>query len=530
MAGFIFSYSPGEGVKDSEVPARIEELFNAKEFGTVNNTSKLGYTILCDYLSMKEGDNIYFFCKRKIYGIGELINFENLNDCKAWVSEDAKNRFVEMCEDKKGRDGHTDNQEGKSDRNDVSENVKDNTVDDLQQESVNSVILHNAVSDYGANQPKEGTSSKENKDNAERDNSKKPDNSKKSGDNIHIKFRFGYDRLFYNINNEKQTTSDGNSIDSSKDRILKPVAADMDDVLRFRPSSFRTIRFFDKKSFIKIDDDENQTLKEFFYLDRYLKKNTQIIGIEHTENKEANNTDGDKSSSSPNDEKRELVLISPEDIHKVNKKNELSEEMILEAYILDSLLKNDESLVSKLGTWDFVSHQVIASPYKPAEYADKIDVFAIRYLQNKGLNHVPCGFLIVELKQGMVSRYAQKEKYPLKEGELEGTIYQLMKYVDWVCTEYAHGDYRLIKAAIIAPRYKLNKSKKTKDKDIVDVLQGAVTRHTLVETHPFKYEPWHNLSLISYKFDDKKNIKYEEIVNFNRRRQESSDKPNQEHF
>ena len=29
---------------------------------------------LADYMSMKPGDNIYFFCKRRYYGIGELIS------------------------------------------------------------------------------------------------------------------------------------------------------------------------------------------------------------------------------------------------------------------------------------------------------------------------------------------------------------------------------------------------------------------------------------------------------------------------
>src|SRR5690606_12031157 len=33
-----------------------------------------------DYLTMNEGDNIYFFHQRKIYGIGELVNVKG--DCK----------------------------------------------------------------------------------------------------------------------------------------------------------------------------------------------------------------------------------------------------------------------------------------------------------------------------------------------------------------------------------------------------------------------------------------------------------------
>jgi hypothetical protein len=33
-----------------------------------------------DYATMREGDNIYFFIKRKIYGIGKLVNVGT--DCK----------------------------------------------------------------------------------------------------------------------------------------------------------------------------------------------------------------------------------------------------------------------------------------------------------------------------------------------------------------------------------------------------------------------------------------------------------------
>ena len=35
---------------------------------------------LADYMSMKPGDNIYFFCKRRYYGVGELISVGP--DCK----------------------------------------------------------------------------------------------------------------------------------------------------------------------------------------------------------------------------------------------------------------------------------------------------------------------------------------------------------------------------------------------------------------------------------------------------------------
>ena len=41
---------------------------------------------------------------------------------------------------------------------------------------------------------------------------------------------------------------------------------DMDDVLQYKPASFRMLRAFQDRSFIKIDDEENAALKEFIYL------------------------------------------------------------------------------------------------------------------------------------------------------------------------------------------------------------------------------------------------------------------------
>lgn len=53
-----------------------------------------------DYFSMKEGDNIFFFIKRKIYGIGKFIsvegeckylNFMNADEPKESSKEDYRN-------------------------------------------------------------------------------------------------------------------------------------------------------------------------------------------------------------------------------------------------------------------------------------------------------------------------------------------------------------------------------------------------------------------------------------------------------
>lgn len=68
-------------------------------------------------------------------------------------------------------------------------------------------------------------------------------------------------------------------------------------------------------------------------------------------------------------------------------------EMALEATVVYDLCHDR---IPNLGSWDYVSHQVIASPFKPIDYMDKIDVLATRYLLN---TRIPCKYLVAELKK-----------------------------------------------------------------------------------------------------------------------------------
>lgn len=190
--------------------------------------------------------------------------------------------------------------------------------------------------------------------------------------------------------------------------------------------------------------------------------------------------------------------------------------MILEAFVLEALKGDNHCLTSLLGKWDYVSHQVVASPFKPADYAEHIDVFCIRYIKHKEVEHVPCGFLVLELKKDELSFNRNKKKNPMG-GEVEETLNQLMKYVDWVCHEYAHDDYRLIKAAIIGKDFILGKANdKNEQDDRVMNLRGLVTRHSLTETHPIRHEQWSDISLIKYNIEKEKDeLSFELKVDLN---------------
>src|SRR5437899_11769314 len=63
----------------------LQLYLRAGVYGTLLSTPKGQWlkhheATFADYVTMKPGDNIYFFIDRKIYGIGELVNVTE--DCK----------------------------------------------------------------------------------------------------------------------------------------------------------------------------------------------------------------------------------------------------------------------------------------------------------------------------------------------------------------------------------------------------------------------------------------------------------------
>jgi hypothetical protein len=52
-------------------------------------------------------------------------------------------------------------------------------------------------------------------------------------------------------------------------------------------------------------------------------------------------------------------------------------EMAIEAGVVD-YIKNTPN--GAFGKWDYLLHQVVASPFKPVDYMDKMDVFGYRFI------------------------------------------------------------------------------------------------------------------------------------------------------
>lgn len=243
--------------------------------------------------------------------------------------------------------------------------------------------------------------------------------------------------------------------------------ADMDDILRYRPDAFKMLRAFQGVTFIKIDDEENRALKEY-------------ISLTNEASYENINECSFDFSSNVHDELSLHDLSSHKmDINKALLDEDNKEFVISEMFIEASLLQAIQyEHCPVLGHWDYLSHQLIASPFKPLSYIDKIDIYGYKNSQHyQGNPKLITKYLIVELKLGTINASA---------------LEQTMQYVDWICSEYASGDYSRIDAYIVGEKTVRN---------IDNIISSKCQRDFIVETHPVKTEKWNNLKLLKYTID-----------------------------
>jgi len=243
---------------------------------------------------------------------------------------------------------------------------------------------------------------------------------------------------------------------------------DMDDALASNPHKFKMLRAFWKRSFIKIDDEENDALKDII-----LKRNEEFIfsndesSVFKFNNRLHINIENKLSLESY------FFDITPL-VHSCNDNKKLKHEMALEAAILAQISSQENDTIEIFGSWDYLSHQVPASPFKPIDYMDRMDLFGYRYI--KGYRTVS-KYLVVELK---------KDRATIED------IEQVLKYVDWVREEYAHGDYSMIEAALVASNI---------SKDVIEYAETVAERNYTIGRRPARSKRWTNLKLIQYEYD-----------------------------
>ena len=375
MAGYIFSLDKKtnvgdylqNGVYSTNLSAPKKNSWQSHHEGT-----------FADYFSMKEGDNVYFFQNRKIYGDGELINIGD--DCKYL-------------------------------------NYPGADVPKIQEYKL-------------------------------------------------IKGNMLYHR-------------DKNSINNRCLCIFTPAPAffqkgiDMDEILSFSPKSFRMLRAFWKKSFIKIDEEENRALKNII-----LKRNEEYI----YEDEGKFNLDISFHEELKSKIGNDYLMKSENILNYAAVDDKIKHEMAIEASIVDIIANNDTSL---FGKWDYVSHQVIASPFKPVDYMDKMDVFGYKFISGYD---VVSKYLLIEIKKDKADCEA---------------IDQVMKYVDWINQEYAYGDYSMINAFLVASEFPPH---------VINYKNIVCRRNYTIGRRPIVPAEWTDIKLIKYSYDgNTESIQFEEI-------------------
>ena len=384
MAGYLFTFGDEPSLFESIKRGSYSTLMNPKWNDTVAST-------LGDYVTMRPGDSVYFFSKRTIYGIGEIVAV-------------------------------------------TAETVAAETYE---------------------------------------------------GASLKPKVEYAFINLNSIVENPVVTTEGGEKV---KRWVItfKPsphfftTGIDMDDLLLSDPKAFRSLRVFERRSFIKLDDEEDAAFKAAL-LRRNIKAlynptSESVLGCEFEETLEKYRTRIGSRDVTPN---------IPGLLASSRKQNgALTSEMLLEVGLLYQLTNHDEQTEAIFGAWDYLSHQVAASPMKPVQWVDRIGVFAFRYIDG----HAPIveSYGIVELKKDTVTG---------------NDIQQVMKYVDWVNREYGTGDYSLIEAFLVGRDF---------DAESMEALADTAERKYTVG-RPARPEEWHSLRFIEYRTDESGRISFTEV-------------------
>lgn len=245
---------------------------------------------------------------------------------------------------------------------------------------------------------------------------------------------------------------------------------DMDELLSSNPSEFKMVRALWRLSFIKFTDRENAAFK-----DAMLKYNEEaLIGTPLPALVFENSVEASHARLSHAVTNDYLFKVIPI-LDSCSDGETVGHEMALEAGLLFQLSREDEETIGVFGKWDYLSHQVIASPFKAIDYMDKMDVFGYRYVQ--GYRPIVSKYLVCELKKDEIQT---------------DDVDQVMKYVDWIKQEYGKGDYSMIEAFLVGC-------------SIPDHVQAYGREYGKRQftrgSRPAKNETWNDLRFVEYRYD-----------------------------
>ena len=245
---------------------------------------------------------------------------------------------------------------------------------------------------------------------------------------------------------------------------------DMDEVLQADSAGIaRNLRVFWNRSFIKMEDDE-MNLVATAILRRNNDPESPVFPDSSAElhaelSQRANLTD--------------YVPDSDRLVAEGRQGDRIRSEPALQAWLADALTHGRQSATQIFGEWSYVANLYPASPLKPRDYMDEIDLFGytLAYPEHPVSPYV-MKFKIIEVK---------------KDDQTVGSanvVDQVMKYVDWISNTRAGGDYALVDAYVVASGY---------SPEIIEYARLARTRTYVMPRRPYETKTWARLTLVRYK-------------------------------
>ena len=242
----------------------------------------------------------------------------------------------------------------------------------------------------------------------------------------------------------------------------------------------RALRVFERVSFMQMTDEEAQLLSDLF---------VRRFAADITHGCPAGACFAAAHEPVHDRVRRRLRKLADYDIeaaelvrHYTNRLGRLRSEAVLELWLLDRLTRGAPEVSALLGDWDYVTHQLRASPAKPVQYMDRIDIFGYQQASfGTGFRPTTVKYKVAEVKRGALTGAVG-----------EDTVNQLMRYVDWVTRKEAGGDYSMVDAYLFAHDF---------SSETLAYVRGRALREFVFQRRPSVSRTWHQVALLRYRYD-----------------------------
>ena len=149
-----------------------------------------------------------------------------------------------------------------------------------------------------------------------------------------------------------------------------------------------------------------------------------------------------------------------------------------------------------------IFHELPASPPKPPQWSDKIDIFTTR--EGTVAPGVPLHFDLIEAKRDGINPKGRSES----EQAIRNLLPQAMRYVDFTAANYAGGNYGAVSASYLAQHFG-DEMKKAfrRAKSGKSRLSDTISRSYVLnprESNPTRV--WRDLNLIEYRWDNSRGL------------------------